>query len=359
MMGYPIKRYLPLLSLLGIIVALLFLPIRVPFGFRTMGFIRPERQWSLKTDFDGNYVGETRNFRLGGVESVVSYRFERGDIATLLLGGLDGENSVIQSGETLGSIRSVRSKELLQQKENMLSVAMKELQAGISPEKTEVLEQLQQQIKSTEVQLEFTKAQFDRINQLFLDSLVPATTFETEKTNYLRAFAENEIAKSNYQSALSGVKPDEARLLEEKMNNLIKELEFVEQTNEAYTLTAPFGGKLQMFAITGEGGEYLSITDTATFILYAPVKLQFLPYISKETHLEFLIQGTDIACKARIFSIGDNTETFNGQQLVFVKALVEDPDRIALNGLSVQCQFSGENICIREYITRTLKLYLQ
>jgi len=38
----------------------------------------------------------------------------------------------------------------LQQKENMLSVAMKELQAGISPEKTEVLEQLQQQIKSTE-----------------------------------------------------------------------------------------------------------------------------------------------------------------------------------------------------------------
>lgn len=358
-MGYPLKRYIPLLSLLGIIIALLFIPVRVPFSFRSMGLIHPERQWNLKTDFDGNYVGETRNFRLGGVESVVSYRFERGDIATLELSGLKGENSIIQAGDTLGSIRSTRTIELLQQKENMVSVAIKELQAGISPEKAEVLEQLQQQINSTVVQLDFAKAQFDRINQLFLDSLVPATTFETEKTNYLRALAENEIAKSNYQSALSGVKPDEARLLEEKINSLKKELEFVEQTNEAYTLTAPIGGKLQMFAMTGEGGEYLSIIDTATFILYAPVKLQFLPYISNETHLEFFIQGTDVACKARIYSIGNNTETLNGQQLVFVKALVEDSDKIALNGLSVQCQFSGENISIREYITRTLKLYLQ
>lgn len=359
MMGYPFKRYIPLIVLVVIIATILFVPFRVPFSFRSLGFIHPEKRWSLKTDFDGNYVGELRNYRFGRAESVVSYRFERGDIASLELSSLAPGQAFIELGDTIGRIRSMRSSESLQQKENLVSVALRELQAGMSAEKAEILQQLSQQVELTRHQLTYASAQFERISLLYHDSLVPATSFEAEQTSFLTAKSQHEIAQSNYQSALSGVKPEEAKLLEEKINSLKKELHLIEQTNQAYTLLAPFSGRLELNPLMTETGEYLSITDTTAFILYAPVKIQFLPYLNANTQLEFFIQGSDLACKASIFDIGNKAENIGNQQVIFIKAVVDDPGRIAIDGITAECRFLGEDISLREYFSRTLKLYLQ
>lgn len=359
MMGYPFRRYIPLLVLLGLLAFLFIVPIRIPFSFRSLGFVHPEKRWRLMTDFDGNYVGEVRNYRLGRAESVVSYRFERGDIASLSLNNLKQTQSWISEGDTIGQIGSIRTEEQLQQKEHLVAIAMRELQASVSAEKAEVIQQLSEQVVLTQQQLNFAETQFGRIEQLYRDSIVPAMTFEEEQTRYLTAKSQHEIAKSNYQSALSGVKPDEARLLEEKMKSLEKELMLIAENTRAYILIAPFDGRLELSPALTETGEYLSISDTSNYVVYAPVKIHFLPYVKADTQFEFYIQGSDSAFSATIYDIGKKAENIGNQQVVFIKAQVDNPGQLQLDGLTAECRFYGERISLREYFSRTIKLYLQ
>jgi len=358
-MLYRFKRYIPLVIFLCVIGALLFIPVKVPFSFRAVGLIHPVKKWSLKTDFDGNYVSELRNYSQGIAESIISYRFERGDIASLIVNPAIIDKKSISMNDTVGIISSRFVLEQIYQKENQIAIEIKLLQSSVSAEKDEIIEELRQKVNLATHAFDYASAQFERIELLYNDSIIATTEYETGEANFLTSKSDLEIARAAYNTALTGVKPGEARLIEEKIKTLQNELDFLKQTNDSYKLLSPIGGQLEFNAAMNETGEYISIIDTNSFIIYAPVKLQFLPYLTKDFKMSFIINGTQKTMGATIYEIGNKLENIGSQQVVFIKARVSDPSQIIVNGLKVDCTFSGNDIALREYIKRTLKIYLQ
>jgi hypothetical protein len=345
--------------ILAIIGGLFFSPFKIPFTFRSTAFIHPVKKWSLRTDLEGNFYGELKNFKSEVVEESTSYRFERGDIATLSLDTNIGNNSRILTGDTVGALVSRLVEERIQQLENLVAIEQRQLSSSATGDKAEVVKNLKQRMQLAEQQLDLAEKNFERTQLLYQDSVITENEFERFENEYLKAITNVEIAKSEYEIAQTGEKPEMILLIEERIDRFNREIDFLEETRQKYTLVSPISGKLSLSQHFVYQQDYISIIDTSDFIVYIPIRFHYRPYLSEQMRLEFSIPGTNNSIEARIFDISNQIELFNSHQIIFVKALVTQKSPLVIPGLTVQCKFYGENITLREYIQRTLNIFLR
>jgi len=361
------RKYL-LIAILLLIVTLFFLPIKVPFAFRTTAIVYPIKKWSLKADSDGSFVGELVNYRTGVIEDLATYKFERGDIARLRLMPYLENNSFIKKGDTLGFIHSQFLDEKIQQIENSIEVESKLLASGKAGEKETVLENLRQKVINASVNYDFAKTNFERAQTLINDSVIADNDFEIIENQYNNALSNIELAKSEYQVALTGTKPEEISLIEERIKSYQKELLLSQKLKNEYVLAAPFAGKMifDLYSLSQNPRDYISVTDTSYYVLYAPVKFNYRLYVDRQSIIEFTIPGTDQDMNAKIFEISNNVELIsNGvnvassTQVIFVFAEIIGDSQHIYPGLTVQCQFVCDHISLWEYANRTLNIFIR
>ncbi len=361
------KKYL-LLVILLLIVILFLLPIKVPFTFRTTAIVYPIKKWSLKTDSDGSFEGQLINYKTGVIEDLANYKFERGDIARLRLMPYLENNSFIKKGDTLGFIHSQFLDEKIQQLENAIEVESKMLASSKAGEKEPVVENLRQKMINASVNYDFAKKNFERAQILIKDSVIPDTEFELVENQYNNALSNVELTKSEYQVAITGIKPEEISLIEERITSYQKELLLSQQLKKEYVLAAPFDGKMifDLYSLSQKPQDYISVTDTSFYVLYAPVKFNYRFYVDRQSNIEFTIPGTDQEMNAKIFEISNNVELIsNGvnvassTQVIFVFAEIIGESQHIYPGLTVQCQFVCDNISLWEYAGRTLNIFMR
>lgn len=359
LMRYRYSKHIALILVLGAIVSLFFMPIKVPFSFRTTALVHPLKKWSLRTDQDGNFFGELKNFQTGAIEQSTSYRFERGDIATLQVNGNVTNNSKVHQGDTLGYLYSRLVEERYQRLINQLAVEQRQLQSSLAGEKEEVVQNLQQKLVLAEQQLDLMKKNFERMQVLYSDSVITSAQFEDAESQYLSAITNVDIAKSNYQIALTGDKPENIALIRENIARYNKEIIFLEGTKQQYVLVSPINGKLILNQHLPKQVDYISIMDTSAFVIYIPIRFQYRQYLDDNMRFEFTVPGTDQPLEAEVVDISDRVELINSHQVLFVKALIVNQSPLIMPGLSVQSRFIGEPITIREYVQRTLNIFLR
>ncbi|MDO8898051.1 MAG: hypothetical protein Q7V19_10405 [Bacteroidales bacterium] len=358
-MSYRYKKLIPLGLVLLILGGLFFLPLKIPFSFQSMGLLNPAEKWIIRTDLDGNFYSELKNFNSGVIVQSTSYRFERGDIASLYFSKDITNNASINKGDTIGILSSRLVEDRIQKLESQMVVWNQQLQSQKSGEKEAVVEELRQKLVFAQQQFELTKKNFDRSQILFLDSLIAREKFESAETEFLTAKTNIEIAQSSYNAVISGAKPEAIRLVEEQILASEKELHFLKETKQKYVLLSPMSGKLVLNQYLPKEIEYMSIIDTTAFILYAPVKFHYRPYLSYELKVDLTIPGTDQTVQAEIFDFTEHVEIISSNQVIFVKARISDPPAALIPGLSVKCKFAGEPVTLREYVKRTLDIFLR
>jgi len=130
-------------------------------------------------------------------------------------------------------------------------------------------------------------------------------------------------------------------------------------TKKEYLIISPLSGKLVVNQFFQTQGDYISIYDTSEYILYVPVKYRYRPYLDPKMRISFTIQSTDEVVEAQIFTISDRVDQIFGNQVIFVKAKVFSANNSVLTGLSVQAKFYGEPITLREYIKRTIEIFIR
>lgn len=359
LMRYRYSKHIALILVLGALVSLFFLPLKVPFSFRSTALVHPLKKWNLRTDQDGNFFGELKNFKTGAIENSTSYRFERGDIATLRVNGNVTNNSKVSHGDTLGYLFSRLIEERYQRLGNQLAIEQRQLQSSLSGEKDEVVENLRQKLVLAEQQLNQIKMNFERMKVLYSDSVITPARFEDEENQYLSAITNVDIAKSNYGIAVTGEKPENIALIQESISRYKREINFLEGTKQQYVLVSPIDGKLILNQHLPNQANYISIMDTSAFVIYIPIRFQYKQYLNDNMRFEFVVPGTDQPIKATIIDVSDRVDMINSHQVIFVKALVVNQSPLIVPGLSVQSRFIGESITLREYIQRTLNIFLR
>jgi hypothetical protein len=353
------RKYLALILFLVLIAGIWYLPFKVNFKFRSTGWIQPQKKWSLRADLEGNFYGDLINYETGAVELSTSYRFERGDIATLSVREGLANNVIVNAGDTIGYLYSRLVEERLKQLQNLLAVEQKLLQSSSAGEKPEILQNLKQKLTFAEQQFDFARKNYDRSLILYQDSVITATEFELAETDYLSAITNIDIAKSEYEAGLTGSKPEEIRMIEEQIRAYASEIDFLQETKSKYLILSPVTGKIVFNQFIPEQTEYISITDTSNYILNIPVKVQYKPYLISNGSVEFSVPGVSQSFHAKVFDIADNAVLLISTQVFFVKAIVTESSPLVAQGLSVQCTFYGEEITISEYINRSLDIFFR
>jgi len=356
-MRFRFRKYL-LLAILLLIIGIFFLPFKVPFSFHATGFIFPIKKWSIKTDLNGNYESELKNLKSGAVEDLTSYKFDRGDIAKLSLIPDLVNNSFVQAGDTIGYITSRFLDEKIQNLQNMIDVESKLLESSVTGQKESILENLRQKLIYAEQLYDFAKINYDRSSALFQDSVIPQSEFDIAKNSFDNAKTSIEIAKSEYEVAQTGVKPEDVKLIEERISSYTKEMYFYRKMKNDYVLISPIAGKIVIDLYSVEPVEYISITDTSEYILYSPIKNMYRVYLKPESKVDFAIPGTNATASAQIIEIGSNAEFIFRNQVVFIISRIENPSDDIYPGLSVEMKYTCDEITIWEYAGRSLSLFL-
>ncbi len=360
-MRYRYRKYLALLIVLSIIGIILFFPLKVQFNFRSNSWINPVKKWSLRSDLEGNFYSELQNFSTGAIEKSTSYRFDRSDIATLKLSDGMANNAGVGAGDTVGWLYSRLVEERISQLENLLEVQKKLLESNVAGEKSEIIENLRQKKLLAEQQYDYARKNYLRSEALFRDSVITAFEFDIDETAFQTAKTNVDIAKSDYEIAVTGVKPEEIKLIEQQILAYENELEFLNETRKTYLLTSPINGKLVFNHHLPEQMEYVAVSDTSGYMLYVPVKIQYRLYLRKNMEIEVIIPGSSERLQARITDISDKVDNILtnmvAYQVVFVKAEILNNSPLIVPGLSVQSIFKGEKITLREYIARTINIY--
>jgi hypothetical protein len=358
-MRYVYRKYLPLVIFLVLIGIVLIIPFKIAFNFRSTALIHPIRQWTLRTDLDGNFYGELKNFSSGAIQLSTSYRFERGDIATLVLSEGLANNIIMHHGDTLGYLYSRLVDERIQKLENLLAIENKQLKSSTTGEKTEIVDNLKQKLTLAEQQFDLSRRNFERAKILYQDSVITTNDFEIAENDYMSSITNIEIAKSEYEIAITGQKPEDIKLIEEKIASYKNEIEFLNETKKSYYLISPVSGRMVFNHYLPNQTEYISITDTSAFILYIPVKFTYKAYLSNNMKVHFFIPGASEQLVAEIFDVSDRVEFIKSNQVVFVKALIKTTSPLIVPGLNVECVFMGDEITLREYIKRTLDIFFK
>jgi hypothetical protein len=358
-MRYRLRRYIALIIVVALIGTIYFLPFTFPFTFRSNSLIYPSKIWNLRSDTDGNFYGEIKNYRTGVVETSISYRFERGDITNLQVNEKINQNPIIQKGDTLGLLSSRLIDERIEQLENLIAVDERLLQSSRAGEKEEIVINLQQKLLLAGRQFDLALKKYERMKTLYDEKVVAPDAFESAENDYQIAQTNVEIARSDYEIAQTGLKPEALLVIEERITRYKREIDFLKETQKQYLILSPLSGKLIANQFSQTQYDYISISDTSEYILYAAVKYSYLPYLNDKMFVSFALQSTDEAIEAEIFDISDRVEHFFGNQIVFVKAKVLSSNGAALTGLSVQAKFHGEPVTLREFIRRTIEIFIR
>lgn len=362
-MRHGFRKYIALWIILILIGSVLFFPFKIQFNFRSSSWIQPLKKWSVRTDLEGNFYSELENFETGAVEQSTSYRFDRGDIATLQLAEGVRNNAYVIQDDTVGWLYSRMMEEKIKQLENLILVHKQLLNSSQTGEKAEIVENLRQKMILAEQQYDFASKNYERSKVLFEDSVITANEYEIAETAFLTAATNIGIAKSEYEIAITGEKPEEIKLIEEQILAYEDEIRFLKETKTSYLLTSPISGKLVFNNYLPEHYEYLSVTDTAGYILYIPVKVQYRPYLYDNMTVEIIVPGSNERLKAKVFDISDKVDNIVANmivyQVVFVKALIENKSPVIAPGMSVQSVLSGDRVTIKEYIRRSIDIHFR
>lgn len=339
-------------------IIFLFLQIQIVFSFRTTGVIYPIRSWILRTDTDGNFISELKNYSADISENVTAYRFDRGDVVSLKLNPRLNYQTTIKKGDTIGYLYSQLMEEKIQSLENLIAIERRILETGTSGQKTEIIENARQKLILAEQQFEIARKNFSRIRQLFEENLISLEEYENAESQLDQAKTNVNIARTHYNDVQTGLKPEEIKVITERIKAYENELEFLRQTRLNYILLSPLEGivhTLQYSAL--QQNVYVSVADTTEFVLSAPVRIQFFPYLKEIQKISITIPGVSDTFEAIPFQISAQVEWIGGQQVVFVKGKVENAAEIPLKGLTVYCRFIGQKIPLKVYLKRTLEIY--
>jgi hypothetical protein len=351
------NRRIVLLIILILAVIVLFLPIKVNYSFEATALVYPSREWNLRRGQDDSYISELQDNKTNVISNLMSYKFERGDVAEVHINKSLVSGDYVTHQDTVALIHSffieneiIRLKNLKRNEEAALNVIL----AG---EKQTLIEESKQRHEFALQQFDLEKKNYERQKKLFQDSIISQSEYEIYDNQYQLAKINVEIAKKGLLSLETGAKTEEVDYIRKKIDSYQNEIETMEVMKEQYVIRPPLNGIVSFNKVI-DG--IIAVSDTSQFILKIPVKIYNIQYLDRISSIKFSIPGYNDKTDASFISIDDNVNlslTAN-QQLIIAKALINNGIKGIYPGMAVSCQVYCDKITIFEFLKRGIHLRL-
>ncbi len=341
------------LILLLVLVAGVFVPVDLPYGFESTAKVYPLQRWELRKNTDGSLVSSLHNYLSGQMSQYASYQFDRGDVVHIRFFPESESQHMVDSGQMVASIHSNMLEEKLVQLQNQLKVENALLATEITGEKIEILNSLKELLSLAKEELSYQKTQLDRAQKMFADGLIAASDLETIQQAYNQAEIKVQLANENISVSATGEKPEQINLIRSRIQSLENEIAFQKATSERYAIYSPIHGRLSFQ--TGIEGDQLFVDDIDQHVLFVPVKLKDRDFINQNTRIELDIMGVDTLVEARFEKLMDQVQIFNNQAVVIAKASINSSIAELVTGMPVRCKVHCGDVQPLEYMRRSIQ----
>ncbi len=346
------KRYSAII-IVPLLVALVYVPLDVPFTLDSAVRVLPVRQWVLSHASDGSLGATLYDHRTGLVRKQEGYQFDRGDLVQLRFQEGWKTGSRVRAGETVATIASNRLSEQVVQLRNLLAIEQANLGVVATGQKPQVIAQLEEEISTAKAEVERQRKTLERIKQLQADGLVAALAVEQAEHAYQSAEARVRLAEKSLAVSASGEKQEAVSVTASRIASLQKELAFLENKQNKYVITAPFDGQVRL-ENTLEGDRLL-VEETSALILQLTVRLRDLPYLQPGQQVELRLVDGQTVMPATILEIGHQVELISYEQVVTVKAISEKSVGLLSAGAPVRCRVFCGYVRLSEFLRRSIR----
>ena len=347
-----ITKKLILLLFFSAIIIVFIIPFKIPYSFKATARIYPSQEWVLMSGQDDSFISVIYDNKTNVINNLTNYKFERGDIAELMINPQLISGQEINKGDTIAYIHSFEIENELVKLRSELEVEKASLDVLKSGEKISIINEAEKKYDYAKQQLKLDEKTFLRQQTLFQDSVISVAEFDQAENVYQLAKININILENELLSLKSGDKPSEINLINEKINSIKNSLEILENQKKRYFIISPRSGIINF---SPAFGQYFSISNDNEYILKIAIQLKNRMYLDSLSSINFEIAGDNAINTASLMQINDKVESIGSHQIFFIKALADNNDNIS-RGMAVQCKIGCDNVSLFEYCMRTMDL---
>ncbi|MFK8104864.1 MAG: HlyD family secretion protein [Saprospiraceae bacterium] len=345
------------LFLLIAIVASVFVPVELPYAFDSTAKVYPLQKWVLQKSPDGSLISSLHNYKTGLMKDYASYQFDRGDVVNIKFNENQILGTKVDSGTLIANITSNSLQEDIVQLKNRIAIERANLTKELAGQKPETIRKGEEEVILAKQQLDLERKYFDRAEQMFKEGLISRAEFEDKENNFKGAQIRVELAQKNITVLDTGEKPEQISLIRTRINALDKEIAFLQNTSNNYTITSPIGGKVRFE--TDLQGDRLIIEDSTEHILFIPVKLEDRDFVGLDSKVELKVLGSDSIVLAQLIEVSNKVEVIYNNLVVLAKASVKGSAGLLSTGMPIRCKVTCGSVTPKEYLKRAINVDLK
>jgi hypothetical protein len=346
------RRYILLIFVLLVIVTL-FLPIPVRYSFIATAKIYPGKEWKLARGEEEGFWSQSYDYETDAVSDFKNYRFERGDIAELVMREGLLADTMINTMDTVAFIQSYYIDNEITRLDNLRDIEVANLDVISTGEKQSLIEQAQKQYNYALQQYELEKKNFARQDILFRDSVIPQAEFDIAENALALAGINTQVAYDALVSLQTGEKDPVLYLTEQRIRSYEKEIGMLESQKRQYTIITPLSGWLSYDPALGG---IIKVNDISRLVLKIPVPYQQISFLNRLHSVTFSTPDNKINISAAYRGYDETVSVINSQQYVIAKAVTNEVIHGVYPGMVVKCRILCDRVTLLEYIVRNFSV---
>jgi hypothetical protein len=342
-----------LIFILILVILTVFLPIPVRYSFIATAKIYPVREWKLSRGTEEGFWSQTYNYETDALGDFKNYRFERGDIAELVIREDIKFDTPVEANDTVAYIRSFFIQNEITRLTNLRDVELANMSVVSTGEKLPMVEQAQRQYNYALQQYDLEKKNFARQERLFRDSVITPADYDIYENALKLAEINSQVAYNELMSLSTGEKDPVVNLSEKKISSYEKEIERLESQKAQYTIATPIGGLLNY---NTETGGIIKVSDISRLLLKIPVQYRHSSYLNSLYKVTFSTPDNKITVNATFKGFDQNINLIQNQQFVIARAVTTEATPGIYPGMIVQCRIYCDKVMLLEYLERNFSV---
>lgn len=324
------------------------------YTISAQGIIYPQQEWELAHTADGNLIQSLKNHYDNTTSSYSVTEFQRGDLASFTLLEDIFLREHIAQGDTIARLHSLTEMGRLVELEGELERQHRLLAFYASGEKPQQVQVAREIMQRAQTGYETQKAINQRNRELFERRHIAREEFEISENNYLIAYQNLAIARSEYEAITSGAKPEQLDLIKAAIHTLEAQIEHLQQLMASFTIYSPISGTLlRKQELLSSSNAILRVADVSAYIILIPIEIYQLEFLKKGQEVEIVLPHMGHNTTAIIYDFDNSVQMLNQRQHIFVRALVEPESASGLFPfMRVDANIKSDAVSLMEYIRR-------
>lgn len=341
-----------------LVMAVKMSPSDLSYTIYTSSLVMPLSEWTLSRAQNGNLISSLKDNRTNNLRAFSASVFQRGYQANFQLNPAVYHRARLSKGDTVATMYSNQDEERLIQLQGELRVQQAELQASNSGQKAADVAGMANQIALARQELATQRTLTQRTEALYADSLVSVQEYQTDVSKLRVRELNLKMAEANYQSAITGGKPEQLQVGRSRINLLQQQIGQIKSGLKDLTLVAPVSGTILLRTTSANPTEevLLSVADNSAYVVLLPVSYLEREYVQLNQTVEIAITGTTQTTSGRIVGIDNTVQLVDGRQAFFVTALVEEKHVPLVPGMLARTTIVCQPIPLEEHLKRSAKL---